>query len=105
MSDLPSALLGLLDERIREVVRAELARPAYVTQRSVEAVLGLPRRDYLRLARADVWPSTREGRLIVSRTADVLAYVESRIAIRGAHAGDDSLEDVMLARVGARRVR
>jgi hypothetical protein len=104
VSDLERTLLGALDQRIHEVVRAELARPAYVTQRSVETVLGLPRRDYLRLARADAWASTRERRLIVSRTSDVLAYIETRLTIRGAQADNDSPEDVVLARVGARRV-
>jgi hypothetical protein len=96
--------LAALDARIKAVIRAELARPVYVSQRSVESVVGLSRRDYLRLSRCRAWPSTRERRLVVARTVDVLAYVERSIAIRASSADNDSPEDVVLARVGARRI-
>ena len=99
------SLEELLTERVRAIVREEIAPPAFVNQRTVEAVVGLPHRDFLRLARSKAFPSTRERRLVVARTSDVVAYVERQIAMREARPGNDhDLEAVALARVGARRV-
>ena len=96
----------VLDEDdVRRIVREERVRPDFVSQRSVESVVGLPRRDYLRLARDGAWPSTRERRLVVSRSADVAAYVETRLRLRERSAANDhDPEALALARVGARRV-
>jgi hypothetical protein len=73
---------GALASLVRDIVRRETARPEFTHQRNVEAITGLPPRDYLRLCRAGAWPSTKERRLVISRTADVIAYVEQRIALR-----------------------
>jgi hypothetical protein len=67
---------------VRETVHREIARPLLISQRNVEQVIGLPRRDYLRLARAGEFPSCRERRLVLARTADVLAVFEKRIAVQ-----------------------
>lgn len=94
-----------LDERIRRIAREEAMRPAFVHQRNVEAVIGLPRRDFLRLARAAAFPATKERRVVLARTADVLAYVEERIPRRPpARVLPTDDEATALARVGARRV-
>ena len=71
--------LTALDQRIRDVVHAE-ARPLYVSQRTCAAVLGLDAETYLRLARRGAWPATKVRRLVTSRTADVAAYLDERIA-------------------------
>jgi hypothetical protein len=90
---------------VREIVRAETARPEFLSQRSVEAVVGLPRRDYLRLAREGAYTTTRERRLVIARTADVVAFVEQRIALREAEPENDhDAEAIAFSRVGARRV-
>ena len=94
-----------LDRRIREIAEQVAARPVFVTQRNVESICGLPRRDYLRLARANAWPTTRERRLVVSRTTDVLAYVEQRIGLRERVPSNDcDAEAIQFSKVGARRV-
>jgi hypothetical protein len=90
---------------VREEVREQAARPAFVTQRSVEQVIGLPRREYLRLAREGAWLSTHERRLVFSRTADVAAYFELKFSTSKAPAANDAdAETIAFARVGARRV-
>jgi hypothetical protein len=95
----------LIDERVRAIVRTELAPPVFCNQRNVETVAGLPRREFLRLARARAFPTTRERRLVIARTVDVLAYVERQIALREALPQNDAdPEALALARVGARRV-
>lgn len=96
----------ILDEAdVRRIARDELQRPIYVTQRTVEAITSLPRRDYLRLSRAGAWPSTTERRLVIARTSDVIDYVERRLACRGGSAANDAdAETIALGLVGARRV-
>ena len=83
----------------------ELQRPELVHQRNVEAVVGLPRRDYLRLARDGAFPSTRERRLVIARAVDVVAVFARRL-VRVTHraSANDGSEASSLARVGARRV-
>lgn len=99
-------MIQMVDEQdVRRICREELQRPVVVSQRSIEAVVGLPRRDYLRLARSGAWPTTRERRLVLSRTADVLAWLEHRLSHRDIKpANDASAESLALSRVGARRV-
>jgi hypothetical protein len=94
-----------LEELIRRIAREEARTPEYVTQRNVETVVGLSRRAYLRASLAGRWPNTREQRLVVARTRDVLQYVEQRLALRAAvPANDRDAEAVAFARSGARRV-
>jgi hypothetical protein len=99
--------LQVLDEAdVRRIAREEASRPALVHQRSVETVCGVPRRDYLSAAHRGHFPSTKERRLIIARTADVLAYFELRLRTTGAPVANDAdPEAVAFARVGARRVR
>jgi DNA polymerase III alpha subunit len=100
------ALLAEAAARAVEARIAELQRPLVVTQRTVEGVVGLPRRDFLRLARAGAFASTRERRLVLARTADVIAYVERHLAQHVHHdaPANDATEASVLARVGARRI-
>lgn len=94
-----------LEELVRRIAREEARPPAFVHQRTSEAVCGLPRREFLRLARAGAFASTRERRLVIARTADVMAYVESRISMREVKPGNDhDAEAVAFSLVGARRV-
>ena len=96
----------LLTERIDAAVSAraaELRRPELVSQRTVAAVVGLPAADFLRLSRAGAWPSTKERRLVVARTADVLAIFTLRLAQRAAVNDAADPLDAALARVGGRR--
>ena len=96
---------GALASLVKEIVRAELARPVFCSQRSVEAVVGVPRRQFLRDARAQKFASTKEGRLIVSRTADVIRFYENQIALREAKPQNDhDPEALAFSRVGARRI-
>ncbi len=94
------------EERMREIVRQEAARPEFVHQRTVEAIVGIPRRQYLADARAKCFGSMKEGRLVVARTANVIAYYSARIQIAEsqtpANAQDAEARD--WGRVGARRV-
>jgi hypothetical protein len=97
--------LDALDARIRAIARAESVRPAFVNQRNVETVVGLPRRDYLRLGRAGAFPTTKERRLVIARTVDVLAAFELRLQGREQPVANDAdAEAIALAKVGARRV-
>ena len=94
-----------IEDEVKRIARAEAQRPALVSQRTVEAVVGLPRRDYLRLAHLGAFPFVRERRLVVAKTVDVLAWFEQRIAHRdNKPANDADGESITLARVGARRV-
>lgn len=96
----------ILDEAdVRRIAREEAVRPACVHQRSCELVIGLPRRDYLRAAHAGLFPWTKEGRLLIARTADVLGWLERRLVHRDVKpANDSTTETIALSRVGARRV-
>ena len=104
-------MAGLIDETaleafVRRLAREEAARPVFVTQKNVETVVGLPRRDFLEAALAKRFPSAKEGRRRVARTVDVLAYYERQIALREARPQNDDAdaEGRAFARVGARRV-
>jgi hypothetical protein len=98
--------LQVLDEAdVRRIMREERARPEYVTQRNVEAVIGLPRRAYLRAIHAGHFAHTRQGRLAVARTVDVISFFELRLRAAVAPVANDAgPEAIALARVGARRV-
>jgi hypothetical protein len=96
---------ALLDERIAAMVQQHagaLARPEYVTQRSVERVLAMPPRDYLRHVRAGDWPSWVDRRLRYSKTSDVVAWIEAHPGAR--ESADVDSEARALASVGLRRV-
>lgn len=65
---------------ILAIVRAESARPTHVTQRTVAAVCGLPKRDYLKAARAKAFPTSKIGRLVIARTEDVGVWIDAHRA-------------------------
>lgn len=92
-----------LTAHVRQIVREEMVRPIFVTQQNVEAVLGLPRRDYLTAARAKHFASTKEGRRVVARTEDVCRYLEQRIILRDAKPANLE-QGSHLAAAGWRRV-
>jgi hypothetical protein len=93
------------DAAVRHIVRAELERPALVHQRDVERIVGIPGRQFLRDAHEGRFPSTKERRLILARTADVVAYYAERIAAAQAPSLNEfDAETIEFARVGARRV-
>jgi hypothetical protein len=95
----------VLETRMREIAREEAARPEFVHQRSAEKFVGVSRRQFLRDAHAKHFASTKAGRLIVARTAEVLAHYELRIKTAAAPAANDAdAETIAFARVGARRV-
>jgi hypothetical protein len=95
---------------LAEVARrvAELRRPELVTQRTVEAVLGMPAVDFLEDARAGAFPSWKIRRLVFAKTIDVVAYVTAHPAKprRAANvaSNNNDAEARAFARVGARRV-
>jgi hypothetical protein len=103
LSDAALLALGAVLEIVREVAREERAHPLNVTQRNVEAVVGLPRREFLEAARAGAFPCTKVRRVVIARTEDVARWLDGRRAPRRA-SGTRSSEDAALARVGARRV-
>jgi hypothetical protein len=76
--------------------------PEFVTQHTVEAVLGVRARLYMRLAREHAFRSAKVARDIVARTSDVASYLELRLA--GRAAPDVASETTALARAGLRRV-
>jgi hypothetical protein len=76
--DVLEAFSSLIDERIEARAR-ELARPLLCHQRNCEAIAGVPSREFLRLARDGAFPTAKEKRLVVAKTADVLAYFEMRM--------------------------
>jgi hypothetical protein len=98
--------VAVLDEAdVRRIAAEVLARPAFVHQRNCAAVVGVPPRQYLRDARAKAFPSTKERRLVLARTAEVLAYYELRLSVKTAPAQNDhDAEATAFSRVGARRV-
>ncbi|HEY6462553.1 MAG TPA: hypothetical protein VIY73_20430 [Polyangiaceae bacterium] len=102
-------LVAALEALVRRVVREEVQPPVFVTQRNVEQVVGLHRREYLAAARRKDFPTTKEGRRVIARTADVIAFYDERIALREAPPVNDAApedpEAVAFAKVGARRVR
>lgn len=99
---------GGFEDFVRGLVAVEVERlaaefrPDLVHQRSVEDVVGAPRRDYLRIAREGGFPSTKEGRLVIARTVDVCAFFEARMRVPTPKNADS--ESKALSRVGLRRV-
>ena len=93
------------DDDVRRLAREVLAeaRPAFVSQRTVMAVVGVPPRDYMRLAREGAFPVVKEKRIVLAKTADVVALFEGRLTKRAAPANDADELDAALARVGGRR--
>ncbi|MGO9833697.1 MAG: hypothetical protein ACLP1X_05730 [Polyangiaceae bacterium] len=100
---------SLICERIAAAVRAaavELQRPELVSQKTVLAVIGMNRRDYLDHCRAGDWPSYADRRFRYSRTVDVVAWLQAHpVAPRRTAANDSASEEARaFARYGARRV-
>jgi hypothetical protein len=103
-SNLTEALMALIAQAV-EVRVAELQRPIFVTQRTVERVLSMPAGRYLELARAGAFSCRKDQRLVYARTEDVAAFVEAVGSDRRAVAANDDDEARAFARYGARRVR
>lgn len=82
--------------------QGNLGTPIFLTQETVREVIGVPPREYMRAAREGLFPSTKLRRKILARTADVIAFLEARLAKRAPLAL--VTEATALARVGARRV-
>jgi hypothetical protein len=97
------ALLAAHVETALRLAASDLARPLYVTQRSVETMLGLPAVDFLEDARSGAFPSWKVRRLVFAKTLDVAAYIEGH-GRPVASAGDDEADRADLARIGGRRV-
>jgi hypothetical protein len=95
----------LLEARMREIALEVKTPPAFVHQRNVEAVVGVPRRQFLQDAKARQFPTTKQRRLVFARTADVVAFYELRLRVQASPVANDAdAEAIALARVGARRV-
>ena len=54
--------------------------PSHVHQGTVEAVVGLGAKAYLRLSRRGAWPVVTEGKQVLARVADVQAYLDAHAA-------------------------
>jgi hypothetical protein len=105
--DLNAALMAAADASVGRKL-AELQRPELVSQRTVLAVVGMGRRDYMDHCRAGDWPSYCDRRLRYSRTADVLAWLQAHPAKPDTAAkvasNDNDAEAAIFAKYGARRV-
>ena len=65
------------DADVRALAAAPIA-PLMVTQRTSEAVFGIPARQYRELVRAEGIPHVRRGKLVLARVTDVVAAIERR---------------------------
>jgi hypothetical protein len=93
---------------VRAIARDEAGLPSHVSQRTVERWTSLPSRDYLAAAREAAFPSSKIKRLVVAKTVDVVAWIESKhrpLASSSIESDEDAALDEALASVGARRVR
>jgi hypothetical protein len=97
--------LAPLVDAVAERVAARLpaARPEFITQRTVAAIVGMPPRDFLRHSRERDWPSYVDRRLRYARTADVLAYLEAH-HVHDEDVDQGDVEARVFAMSGARRV-
>lgn len=68
-------LIDMLAERVAEKLRARQANDEFVDQRSVP---GLTRRAYLEAARAGAFKSSKVGRRVIAKRAEVIAWIESK---------------------------
>ena len=70
-------------------------------------MIGIPRLDFLREAKKRRFASTKERRLIIARTDDVITWLEQRLSqvTPTPPVSPSDPETISLARVGARRVR
>jgi hypothetical protein len=66
-----------LDRYIRRVATQVTAHPTHVSQRTCTAVCGVPKEDFLEAARRGDFPSCKVRRLVLAKTADVVAWIES----------------------------
>ena len=94
----------LEEEDVRRIAREEAKRPVYVTQRNVEQVIGVPRRTFLRDAKAKRFHAVKEQRLVRARTEEALSYYELALTVRAVPVANDDAEAAAFGRVGARRV-
>ncbi len=61
----------------RSAIQVVAAPPAFVHQKTVEAVVGISRRRYAAWAREGRFESRRDGKLVLARTEDVVRAVEA----------------------------
>jgi hypothetical protein len=105
--DLGDAMYAIVAAAV-EARAVALARPELVSQRTVLQIVGVSGVDYLEDARAGGFQSWKVRRLVLSRTADVLAFYA-----RASKPSDDVANDTVvtddaearaLGRYGARRL-
>jgi excisionase family DNA binding protein len=100
-----STIDGLIDERIRAVVRDLLASEDRGDDWIDQAHSPLGRRTHCRLVREGVIPGVRVHRRVLVRRRDLDAYVVGHAASATMTVADDGdAEAIAFARVGARRV-
>lgn len=102
-ADFGAAFKAVIAQEV-ERCAGELKRPEFVSQRTCEALLGLPKDVFLDLAKQGRFASTKERRLIIARYADVAEALAARMRRRAANDVCADGEERALARVGARRV-
>lgn len=109
--DLNALLRAAAEIGVRKCA-AELARPVFVHQRSVEQVWGVPGHAFLDFAHAGDFPTWKIRRLIFAETEAVVAFIKANVmrpdvddeAVYVPRTAREEAEAAALARVGARRV-
>jgi hypothetical protein len=99
--DLNAALEAAADASVQKRA-AELRRPVFVNQRTIENVVGMAAVDFLEHARLGAFPSWKERRVVYARTADVVAFIEAHPVVPKTET--ETGEAAVLAMVGARRL-
>lgn len=95
----------------RSALHIVAAPPAFVSQQTVEAVVGISRRRYVAWAKEGRYPVTRDGRRLLAKTEDVIHAVEADtagIVRRDTKPENDTAPPTALERLtaaGARRIR
>lgn len=102
MTTLDQLVVEHVDAAVHRRV-AEVKRPEFVQQRTVQDVTGMPAVDYLEHGRDGEFPTFKVRRLVFAKTSDVVAFIESH-RTRSATSDGGNTEAKLLARVGARRV-
>ena len=106
--DLNALLQAAAETGVRKCA-AELARPVFVHQRSVEQVCGVPGHAFLDFAHAGDFPTWKVRRLVFAETEAVVAFIKTNpVTAEGAayvpRNARERAEEAAFARVGARRV-
>ena len=108
MESVDTILAGMVERAVAAAVDArvaELKRPDYLTQRSVEQVCSMPAHDFLRHCREGHWPSWCDRRVRYAKTKDVIAWLESHpVKVRAANDADEEAKVFAKSRSGIRRI-